>query len=293
MKKRIEIYSFVAGLIFLISGMAKALDMAAFSSIITRYGVGNLQFIGPLIVFAETSVGLLLVFQVWQKWAAFGGAALVTGFTVIYAYGLVFKGVEDCGCFGNISVLNTSPVLTFFRNTILFYLLIATWRKGENKSNLNKWIIFISLIFMYLIAFISGYTYRIAGKNAKSNAYHAQAIENSVLNEFITTSQDSTYLVFAFTYSCPHCLNSIANLNGYESSGVVDKVIALAMSDSIAEQAFKKAFDPNFVIKNHSKAALLRLTNNFPTSYYIRNDSIITEFSGQLPCPPIFSALRP
>ena len=287
MNKRIEIYALISGLVFLISGIAKAIDISVFSNVIAQYGFENLQFISPLIVLAEVSLGLLLIFQVWQKWSAFLAALLVAGFTVVYAYGVVFKGIEDCGCFGKITALNTSPVITFLRNAILLYLLLAVWLKGENKNHLNKWIALTALIFMCLVAFMAGYTYPKFGKKKKSKEYTAQAIENTVLKDFITTSKDSAYLVFAFTYTCPHCLNSIANLKEYEQSGVVDKVIGLALGDSVIEKKFMEIFKPNFTIKNHSRE-LLRLTNNFPTAYFIRNDSVVMEFAGELPCSYLF-----
>lgn len=269
------------------SGIAKAIDISIFANIITQYGFNNLQFLSPIIILAEVAFGLLLVFQEWQKQVAFCAAILVIIFTVIYAYGLVFKGVEDCGCFGTISVLNTSPIVTFLRNAALLYLLITVWRKGENKNQCNKWIIFTAMIVMIIVAFMSGYTFRFVGKTRQTNTYKSQAIENTVLKDFVTTSKDSTYLVFVFSYTCPHCLNSIANLKEYEQAGVVDKVIALALGDSIIEKEFSEIFKPNFTIKNHSKE-LLQLTKNFPKAYYIRNDSVVKELAGHLPCAYLF-----
>ena len=291
MNKRIETYALISGLIFLISGIAKAIDISVFSKIITQYGFENLQFLSPFIIFAEVSIGLLLVFQVWQKWSALSGVLLVAGFTIIYTYGFIFKGVEDCGCFGKITFLNSSPIVTFVRNAILLYLLFVVWRKSDNKDNLNKWIALTGLIFMCVVAFMAGYTYPKVGKNQKSKEFSIKAIENTVLKDFITTSKDSTYLVFAFSYNCPHCLNSIANLKEYEQSGVVDKVIGLALGDSITEKKFIEIFKPNFTIYNYSKE-LLQITNNFPKAYYIRNDSIVMELSGELPCSYLFESKR-
>jgi hypothetical protein len=151
---------------------------------------------------------------------------------------------------------------------------------------LNKWAAISILIFMCLVAFMSGYSYKKANK--RHNSKPAQAIEDTVLKEFINTSKDSTYLVFAFSYSCPHCLNSIANLKEYEQSGVVDKVVGLALGDSIVGTEFAKEFKPNFPIKNCSKE-LLRLTKEFPTAYYLKNDSVVMVFSGELPCSYILA----
>ncbi len=284
--KRIEIYSLISGFVFLISGTAKAIDISIFSNTITQYGFEKLEFIAPLIVLTEVLVGLLLIFQVWQKWSALSGALLVIGFTIVYVYGVLFHRVDDCGCFGKITVLNTSPLFTFLRNVILIYLLITVWRKSESKQNLNKWVAAIVLFFMCLIAFMSGYTHKKVNK--KHVAKSAVALKESVLNEFISTSKDSAYLVFAFSYTCPHCFNSIANLKEYEQSGTVDKVIGLALGDSIIGKEFVEVFKPNFTIKNHSKE-LLRLTKNFPTAYYVRNDSIVMEISGELPCSYVFN----
>ncbi|MDL2223891.1 hypothetical protein LJB92_01085 [Bacteroidales bacterium OttesenSCG-928-M06] len=289
MEKKIEIYSLISGLVFLVSGVAKAIDVSYFSNVITLYGFENLQFISPLVILSEVAIGLLLIFQIWQKRSAFLGVILVVGFTIVYAYGIAFKGVEDCGCFGKIAELKTLPIITFLRNAIMLYFLIMVWRKGENQNRFQGWIAVAVLAFMCLVVFMIGYTYPKAGKRKKEKDYVAQSIENTVLRDFVTTSKDSTYLVFAFTYTCPYCLNSIANLKEYEQSGVVDRVVGLALGDSIVEAEFIDVFKPNFIIRNCSKD-LLRLTSNFPTAYYIRNDSVVMEISGLLPCSYLFES---
>ncbi|GHT74108.1 hypothetical protein AGMMS50262_06430 [Bacteroidia bacterium] len=286
MNKRVEIISSISGVIFLISGIAKSLDISVFSDTIASYGFENLRILSPLIILTEVFLGLLLIFHIRLKNTAFASTFVVILFTSIYSYGLIFKGIEDCGCFGKITALNTYPVFTFIRNALLTGMLVYVWRESENKPIVNEWIIGTILLLMCLTAFMSGYTYRNIGRNEK---FKAIAIENSVLKEFITTSNDFTYLVFAFTYSCPHCLNSIENLKQYESSGVVDKVIGLASDDSVAEKRFREIFNPDFLIKNYPAETLFHLTNSFPQAYYIKNNSIVMKLSGELPCSYIFA----
>jgi proteasome assembly chaperone (PAC2) family protein len=86
-------------------------------------------------------------------------------------------------------------------------------------------------------------------------------------------------------------MNSVENLKQYESLGVVDKVIGLALADSIVGEKFVEIFKPNFPIQNYVKKELLRLTNSFPSAYYIKNDSIVMEFSGELPCAYVLRAI--
>ncbi|MDR0832909.1 MAG: DoxX family membrane protein [Candidatus Symbiothrix sp.] len=288
MNKKIEIYSLIAGIVFLISGIAKALSVNDFANLIAQYGFESLRFLAPLIVLAEILLGLLLVFQVGLKYTALLSASLVVLFTLIFVYGLIFNGIEDCGCFGKITVLNTSPVFTFIRNIVLIYLLLAVWRKSENNWQMSQWTVGVIVIVMVAVAFMSGYTYQNGGKMKKTSKFANKALETSVLKDFITTSKDSTYLVFAFTYSCPHCMNSIENLKQYEASGVVDKVIGLAIEDSVREQKFKAVFKPEFGITNYPAKTLLRIAETVPKAYYIRNDSIIAELLGELPCSYVF-----
>jgi uncharacterized membrane protein YphA (DoxX/SURF4 family) len=291
MKNRIEIYSIIAGIVFMTSGMAKSLNISAFSDLIKQYGFGSLQFVTPVIALAEFFLGLLLVFNIKQKHSALACGILTAVFTLVYSYGVVFRNIEDCGCFGEITVLNTSYPFTLIRNAVLMYLLFVVWQKGANSSIRNKWVERFILAVMCIAAFISGSTYRHAGKalNAGRDQYGALAKKNTILKEFVSTSKDSTYLVFAFTYLCPHCMNSIENLNRYESSGTVDKVIGIALEDSIAEYRFKEIFKPEFSIRNYPAGTLFRLTNSFPVAYYIKNDSIMAELSGELPCSYVFT----
>jgi uncharacterized membrane protein YphA (DoxX/SURF4 family) len=290
MKKTVEIYSLIAGIIFLIAGIAKSLNVSTFADLIIQYGIDELQFLAPIIVLTEVFLGLLLIFNVRLKYAALISMSMTVIFTVIYMYGFVFNGIEDCGCFGEITVLNASFAFTFSRNIVLIYLLTVVWQKSENNWNMNKRLIGLVLSIMCIVAFISGYTYH--NTNAKkitTNKYTVSTAEKTILKELIPVSEDSTYLIFAFTYFCPHCMNSIENLKQYKSSGVVDEVIGIALEDSIAERKFIEIFKPEFIIKSYSAKTLFRLTRSFPIAYYVRNDSVITKLSGELPCSYVFS----
>jgi uncharacterized membrane protein YphA (DoxX/SURF4 family) len=290
MNKRIKIYSLLAGVVFLLSGMAKALDVGVFASVIAQYGVESLGVAAPLIALAEVALGLLLAFRIWARRAALGGAALLLAFTLAYAYGVAFKGVEDCGCFGQLTALNTSPALTFLRNAVLLYLLVAVWRKGSNSGNTHAGVAETMLAVMCLSAFTSGYTYRHATPTPTPKRKHAaKAVADTPLKEFISTSKDSTYLVFVFSYTCNHCLNSIENLKQYESSGAVDRVVGIALQDSTAEQKFREIFKPAFAIKNYPAPMLTNITSSLPIAYYIKNDTIVAKLSGTLPCGYVFA----
>ena len=90
-------------------------------------------------------------------------------------------------------------------------------------------------------------------------------------------------MVFAFSYSCSHCMNSIENLKQYEKSGVVDKVIALTVNNNEKSEKFMKLYEPNFEIKHIEKKDFIKISNSFPRSFFIENDTLQFTLSGELP----------
>ena len=280
-------------MVFLVSGFAKALDVSAFADVIASYGFAGIRFMAVPVVIAEIIIGLLLVLRIGEKTTALITAILLVVFTIIYSYGLIFKGVEDCGCFGNIKALNSSPVLLYIRNAILIFLAVDIYRFSSDVWKTSPVAIIVFVLILIIASFISGYTSENFFKN-KKYIFEKYEVKGSALSEFAHFSNDSTYLVFLFSYSCPHCMNSIAHVEMYEKTGTVDKVIALAYdNDSIAHERFDHYFQPSFEITDYSDKSLFKLTHSFPKIYYIRNDSVIFEYTGEIPCSMILkSALK-
>ncbi len=294
---RLNLFSFICGAIFTISGVMKALDSGAFARLLGEYGIPYFEYFAPVIIIVEILIGVMLMLRVWERPVALVSTFMVTIFTCGFTYGLFFHNIEDCGCFGQAEILNTSPVLLYVRNCLLLIMLIdITLHSPQNKLHsiftpISSTLFATILVGGCIMSFITGNTFRHIHSPYKvdNTPAKAVAIKDSPLRDLITTHPDSSYLVFAFTYKCPHCLNSIANLNNYETSRVVDRVIAIAKGDAQAETHFREQFNPTFRIINNAKG-LKSLTKDFPKSFYIVRDSIIVDFAGELPCPQVFSA---
>lgn len=282
-KNYTNLFSTIVGIVFLISGFAKAIDSGYFANIILQYGVTVFQAAAPLIIFIELSLGLLLTFQIRVRLISLLSFIFIATLTTIYTYGLLFKKVKDCGCFGHISMLNTSPVFTYIRNAILLLLLFVCWRKGSNDAVINWKIISLFIPVTCIGMFMCGYTFKYSKQLKSSKKPAVKALSETALGNLITASPDSTYLVFVFSYTCPHCMNSIGNLEQYEKFGIADKIIGLAIRNDEAEAEFRQIFNPKFEIKNLSKNTALLITRNFPRSYYIKHDSVQFEIAGELP----------
>jgi hypothetical protein len=70
--------------------------------------------------------------------------------------------------------------------------------------------------------------------------------------------------------------------------GVVDRVIALAVEDSVARERFNRLFQVDFDIREISPVEMVQLTTTLPTTYLIRHDSIINSYSGMLISPALY-----
>jgi len=284
-----RILSPLVGIVFLVSGIGKAITAHEFSQQLAQYGFDMLRFLAPPIIVLETAMGLLLFFGIRQRQVSLLACCFVAVLSLGYLYGNLFANITSCGCFGYFSFLDTSPLFTFVRNVaLLCALLYIFFKSGRAHRTADKSELTTMACILCAVCFATGYTfverkdnavqYVTKGKNAGMD------IENSALGEFLTLSKDSTYFVFVFSYSCPHCYNSVENLKQYERLGVADRVLALSYAtDSATRARFDDIFKPNFQIKSYRAEQLFRLTNQFPTSYYVENNTVKLEVRGLLP----------
>lgn len=278
------------GIIFLASAFSKSFDMYQFVMKVAEYGFPKLHFIAPLVVSVEYVLGVSLIFNIRLKWVSIIGIVFVSFLTLVFLYGWLFKGIQDCGCFGHLNFMNTSPVFTLVRNGIIIVLFALILWSGENSMELS---IFVIAAFMLVIGvgeFISGYTYTHSLRGDASPQEFTPVTQSEFgLDKVIQTSSDSTYLVFLFSYSCPHCINSVGNLMLYQSSGVVDRIIGITSTPSVENDIVQSLFPPTTEIHRISKEEMTKLTKEIPTTLLIRNDSIVSIHRGYLPSHYLFT----
>ena len=283
-----KILRFLVGLVFLLSGLLKAIDTAAFANLMSEYGATWFGFAAPLIIFIEIFLGVMLVFDFYSKYISWATAVFLLVVSSIYLYGVSARGITNCGCFGPLTLLNSKPWLTFMRNGILLGMLVPTLIKSQEKSPA---ITIPSVIFMAVIAvvvmFMCGFSMHGAKCLQKKHRFQAIALTESPLSEYVTVHSDSTYLVFAFSYSCPYCQNSIGNVNQYVPMGMADRVIGLVVEDSVARARFVRLFETDFEIHEISALQMYRLSNTMPTTFLIRHDSIVSQYTGMVVSPAL------
>lgn len=283
----IEVLRLIVGVVFLISGLLKSINTATFADLMSQYGAMWLGFAAPLVILIEVFLGILLVFNFFPKHVTWASISFLCAVSFIYLYGVSARGITDCGCFGPLTWLNSKPWLTFTRNAVLLAMLLPSLFVSEQTTRPT----ISSVIFMagiaVVIMFMCGFSMPGAKCLQKEKSYQPVALEDSPLSAHVTCHYDSTCLVFAFSYGCPYCQNSIGNVNQYLPMGVADKVIGLAVEDTVARNRFNRIFETNFEIREISALQMYNLSRTLPTTFFIRHDSIIMQYTGMVASPAL------
>ena len=284
-----NIFRLFVGIVIVVSAVAKATDTAVFADLLGKYGFLGLGYLAPAIILAELLLGLLLVFDIKPRAVAAITIGLIGAFSAVFAYGLIHLGIRDCGCFGPLSILNNTPWFTLTRNGLLIALLIPTILLPETKAKPTQGTITFIAVIISAVMFLCGFTFRGAECLQREKTSFAPTAISDQLQEIAGCHPDSSYLIYAFSYECPFCLNSVGNVNQYVTMHAVDRVMGIAVADEEAAERFYRLFDIEFPIQEISDIRMLRLTGTLPTAWLIRGDSVRAIFHGQVPSPALLN----
>lgn len=283
----LDVIRTLLGLAFIISGIAKALDSGKFGELLLSYGFEQLYLLAPVVVLVELLLGLSLFLGVYTKLSSAAMAIALIVFTGVYTYGHLAYGISNCGCYGRIGFLESSPTMVYIRNLML--LCGALWVYSQSEWSFKPVHIsffYSAIVFALAGAYACGYTFshRSTLKQTQSQAnFEPIALSAHDLRNFIDVSADSTYLVSVFSYSCPHCINTMGNVEQYQRLHYVDRVIGIGVDVGDEDSTFRKVFNPPFEVMDFDSEQISELTSEFPVSYFISNDTIRMMIKGELP----------
>ena len=252
------------------------------------------MILSPIIILAEVLLGLLLILLINPKRSSMFSFFLLIIFTIFFAYAHYKNGINDCGCFGTLQPADIPPSITFIRNFILLFMSFIVWMKypSQKKDKIAVWKKTLIVAFLCPAIFISGFTFRLPqflAKHPGRQKYLNQSILTTDLSKYVKISPEKKYLLFYFTYTCPHCWNSIENLHQFEKSAIVDSVFGFAYGEKDDEDFFIQNFHPDFTIKNLPLDEFKKLVDVVPTAFYVEHDTIKVILQSALPSPITFA----
>lgn len=230
-----HILEWVLAVVFLLSGAGKMVNSAGFGELISSYGLEWFSMLSPVIILIEMLLGLLLLLHLWPRFAATATLALLMVFSIAFMYGHLVHGIEDCGCFGSLG--QKMPVwATYLRNIILMafalYILMHEPKRAATSLDKNRPSLFFLTVLMTIATFWTGYTWRpttfFMNNFAQAHPLLGCEINQSPIGRYVQVANDSTYIIWVFSYSCGGCINSMENIKQYQD--VADRFVPLAVT---------------------------------------------------------------
>jgi len=291
----VRIFSIIVGLILFISGFGKLMDMGSFEDLIIRYGLGELYFLAPLLVLIEIVLAIQFIFQIFPKFTAFISMIMFAVLTLVYAYGNIFNDVTDCGCFGSVSSLEMSALSVYIRNIILIIITFFLWKEIPGYTPIREeklWKIFVLVFLVIFTSFVAGlgFEYRTVSEDKellmyesdKQHNFYNKPVKNTVLSDYYSTSPDSAYVFYVFSYGCPHCWNSIENVRSYQKHGIVDKSVFISTGSGQYKKNFYKYY-PHLNVREITSEKIGQMTDKVPVAFFVKNDTIKRIIHSEMP----------
>ncbi|MFO7851002.1 MAG: BT_3928 family protein [Bacteroidota bacterium] len=135
---------YVAGLVFIFSGLVKGIDpMGSTLKFIDYFVAFNLDVLEPLayvlsilLCTSEFIIGFAILTGIRMKAAAWGLLIFMVGFTPLTLYLAIANPVEDCGCFGDAIVLTNWQ--TFYKNLIISVFVVVVFVNRKKYNTISR-----------------------------------------------------------------------------------------------------------------------------------------------------------
>lgn len=167
MKHIITISRYLLAVVFIFSGFVKGVDPLGSAYKFHDYFMAfHLNFLDSLsltfsfvLCAAELAIGLLLLFGVQLRLAAWGAFLFMLVFTPLTLVLAIFNPVSDCGCFGD--AIHLSNWQTFYKNILFFAAALLLFLKRnsfeEYYPSWKKYVLFGLLVIISFLPSIHGY----------------------------------------------------------------------------------------------------------------------------------------
>jgi uncharacterized membrane protein YphA (DoxX/SURF4 family) len=285
--------SLLLGGFFVVSGIGKLLDVGAFANTLYEYGLGSIAWVAVFVPPAEVLLGLALAFGIHHRLYAIVSLVLLVVLSIAFAQAYLGHGVQDCGCFGAIHVLKSSPLVSFGRNGLFMLFAALLWYYAPDEVlPLTRWQHGSMIVLGAVLCAASGLSYHkpfLAQHPFEGERLALTPLQPILARHFGSTSQDSALAIFVFGVGCSRCWNMSANVKEFATNNTAGHVVGIAGGDSLELVRYQKALRPNFPVALVADTTVERLVSRLPTLFLVRKGVIERVVEGEIPSPHVLS----
>lgn len=271
----------VLGVVFLVSGIAKGMDIQGFGEILMGFGLDWLYFLAPIISASEIFLGFGLLFIISPRTLGKLSLIVTIVFTVILVLADVFLGITDCGCMG--SMLQVPMYVSYIRNVILIVLSHYIYRNypATDTTTWSRIRFVTACLFAFISASVS--VFEIASAYSYTRAIQGMNIKSTFLPDVIELPSSDRYLIFAFQPTCSHCRHAVIKLKEIKAKGLIDDIVGIYPSSAGATDiaAFINDFQIDFTVRPLRYDSINAITHSkkYPAILYVKSDIVVSSFS--------------
>ncbi|SEN71764.1 DoxX protein [bacterium A37T11] len=280
--------------VFIASGLTKVVNTHDFVETAKQYAPDDLAKAAVILPPIEVLLGLSLLLGVALRSMLSSIILLTAFFTLVYSYGLFFKGITDCGCFGSVEWLKLAPWAVYLRNSLILVGALWLQRQYPVEESIIRSLQHSQQSLQIGLGMIGAAAFTIAGLSFdaplmnipdKIMKLKGQALDNTVFGD-LGLSADSTYALFVFSPSCQHCWNVTANVLSWKQSGFVDQIVAVTALayKAKAEEHYLPIFGRQFRLLFYmSDKEIQELTSGYPDVLLVVRNQVVAILRGEIP----------
>ena len=244
------------GLVLLIAGVLKGLDIQLFIRQIRDYGIisGRPVLIASAwgLIVLECGLGAALILLYRPKIVMPLTAILFLIFTVVTGWAWVTGATENCGCYGN--WIQHTPGQAVIENLILLAATVLAWMGSRHspapQTRIKAWAVIVAcLIGLAMPAAFGLPTWET--DQSGPEPLHFDPIQVPGLGNVDLNT--GAYLIVLMGTDCVHCQETIPDLNRLAEDPDLPTLIALCTGEEADCIAFTETFLPIFPIGHISE----------------------------------------
>jgi thioredoxin-related protein len=275
--------TFIVGLVFLFTGVVKALSSKKFIEHIEQYQLFSpriTQSIATLFIGIECALGTALILHQFPEWLVPGTAILLVLLSLITFWSTSTGRTEDCGCYGGLAIITPTQSILLNLAYISLMGLVYYYPVANHQTAQWQWITtLVILVLGILIAQQSQYqplvdfSYLKSGKNWKK----------SWLPNSPQDLQKGTHFLVFLGAECPYCKQWVPLLNIMNANPALPNVIGMMTLNESEIENFKSEHLVHFPIVSMNKILFRYMVDAFPTAVLVKDGKIESISTGQIP----------
>ncbi len=276
-------YTFFVGIIFLVTGIIKALGSEKFILQNYRYNVLPSKIVPQsAIVFLglESALGVALILYEFPQWLIPASVLLLLCLSVLTIWSTSSGRTEDCGCYGGLLVI--TPKQSILLNLAYICLLAASWFNPIPNHQTATWQWILALV-------IGGISSTLAwqSKDKPLVDFSRLKIGNRWQRRWLKNSphdlQQGSHFVVFLSQDCPYCKRWVPFLNMMNAQQDLPQVLAIMSVTDEALDAFKDEQMVRFPLVTMDKILFGYMVDAFPTAISIEQGIITNQWIGIIP----------